>query len=228
MKQITPNQMEQFGRFVTDASGPSTKTALEQLLDDEELSNEGLQLALGRGNQLKQRLIPLLKVMIKEMATKIQGCVKRILDGEQIVIGKTDGKQTLTNAKEVFTGLVDPDFVNYGCDVEGKPTAEMPVEVFEMVEDGDFKRIFGGFSVSLDHLCLSQHQIKLFVRDHCDKLLAGGYGTFFLFKVGGEFFVAGVCFDGGGRLRVNVHRLSYACVWYTGFRHRIVVPQLNQ
>jgi hypothetical protein len=170
--------------------------------------------------------------MIKEMATNIQGCLKRILDGEQIVIGKTDGKQTLANAKDVFTGWVDPDFVNYGCDVEGKPAPETPVEVFEMVEDGDFARIFGGFNVSLDELCLSQHQIKSFAKDHRDKLRTDGYGTFFLFKVAkgndSEFFVAYVDFDDGGRLEVSVHRFSDDHVWYAGFRRRIVVPQLNQ
>ncbi|MFA6315138.1 MAG: hypothetical protein WC648_02105 [Candidatus Paceibacterota bacterium] len=228
MKSITPGQMEQFARFVTDASGPSTKTALEQLRDDWEFSHEGLQRALGKGNQLKSRLIPLLKAMIKEMATNIQGCVKRILDGEEIAIAKTSGKENLAHAKDVFTGWVDPDFVNYGCDVEGEPTAPTPVEVFEMVENGDFARIFGGFNVSLDQLRLSQHQIKAFARDHRDKLRTEGYGTFFLFKVGEEFFVAYVHFYGGGRLRVYVHRFSDVNVWGAERRHRVVLPKLNQ
>lgn len=226
MKSITPGQMEQFGRFVTDASGSSTKTALEQLRDDQELSHEGLQIALGKGNQLKSRLILFLKGMIKEMAINIQGCVKRILDEEEIVIAKTSGKENLAHADDVFTGWIDPDFVNYGCDVEEKPTVETLVEVFEMVENGDFARIFGGFNVSLDQLCLSQHQIKVFVKYHRDKLRTEGYGTFFLFKVGNVFFVAYVFVRSGGQLRVRVYRFSDGYVWDARHRHRVVVPQL--
>jgi hypothetical protein len=227
IKSITPGQTEQFGRFVEDASGPSTKTAIEQLRDDGELSHDGLQLAIERGNQLKTRLIPILKTMIKEMATNIQGCMKRILDREKIVIAKTNGKENLVHAQDVFTGWIDPDFVNYGCDVEDKPTTDTFVEVFEMVTNGDFTRIFGGFNVSLDQLCLSQNQIKYFVKDHFDKLQTDGYGTFFLFKVGEEIFVAYVHFDDRGRLKVYVRRFSRDDVWRAGFRHRIVVPQLT-
>lgn len=227
MKSITPGQMEQFGRFVTDASGPSTKTALEQLRDDGELSHEGLQLALGKGNQLKSRLISVLKAMIKEMAVNIQGCVKRILEGKQIVIRETDGKEILAEASKLFPGWLDPDFKNYGTNVPGLATKETPVEVYEMVEDGDFKRIFGGFNVSLDQLCLTQHQIKAFVQDHRDKLRTDGYATFFLFKVGSEFFVARVDVDDDGRLGACVDRVSIGHVWCAVHRRRLVVPQVS-
>ena len=226
MKSITPGQMQQFCRFVTDAAGPSTETALKQLCRDGELSHEGLQLALGKGNQLQTRLVPVLKAMIKELAINIQGCLKRILDGEPIVIAKTSGTENLAHAQEVFTGWVDPDFVNYGCDVTGQPTVETPVEVFEMVADGDFARIFGGFNVSLDQLCLTQHQIKTFAKVHRDKLRTDGYSTFFLFKVGDEFFVAYVRFHDVGQLSVSVHRFSCGIVWGAEVRPRLVVPQL--
>lgn len=226
MKSITSGQETQFSKFVTDASGPSIETALEQLRKDGEISHQGLQLAIEKGDQLRSRLIPMFKVMIKEMATNIQGCLKRIFDGERIVIPATSGMENLAHAKDVFTGWIDSDFVNYGCDVTGKPTDETPVEVFEMVENGDFARIFGGFNVNLDQLCLSQHQIKAFAKNHRDKLRTEGRATFFLFKDGDEFFVADVHFGVGRRLRVHVHRFSLDYVWDAEYRLRIVVPQL--
>jgi hypothetical protein len=42
--------------------------------------------------------------------------------------------------------------------------------------------------VEADQLSLTQAQIKQFVRRYPDWLKKGGNGTFFLFKVGSEFF----------------------------------------
>jgi hypothetical protein len=42
--------------------------------------------------------------------------------------------------------------------------------------------------VEADQLSLTQAQIRLFVRRYPDWLKKGGNGTFFLFKVGSEFF----------------------------------------
>ena len=44
------------------------------------------------------------------------------------------------------------------------------------------------FEVAADQLSLTQAQIKQFVRRYPDWLKKGGNGTFFLFKVGSEFF----------------------------------------
>ena len=45
------------------------------------------------------------------------------------------------------------------------------------------------FEVEADQLSLTQAQIKQFVRRYPDWLKKGGNGTFFLFKVGSEFFL---------------------------------------
>jgi hypothetical protein len=72
---------------------------------------------------------------------------------------------------------------------------------------------------------LEQSQIRRFCLDHVDWLRKDGFGTFFLFKVKGEFFVAYVYWC-EGRLKALVGRLSSVDVWYAEYRHRIVVPQL--
>ena len=81
-------------------------------------------------------------------------------------------------------------------------------------------------SDDLNSLCLTQPQIIHFVEKHKKWLRTDGYGTFFLFKVGEELFVAYVYFDGYGRLKVFVYRFSFDYVWYAGCGHRVVVPQL--
>ena len=75
-------------------------------------------------------------------------------------------------------------------------------------------------------MCLTQAQIVEFCRTEKDKLSQDWY-TFFLFKVGGEFFVAFVYFVVGGQLRVGSYRFSRDGVWNAEYRHRIVVPQLT-
>jgi hypothetical protein len=76
----------------------------------------------------------------------------------------------------------------------------------------------------LDALCMEQGEIVDFVKKHRDKLHPNGWATFFLFKVNGEYFVAGVRVD-GRRLGAIVHRFDYSDVWGAAYRRRVVVPQ---
>lgn len=149
----------------------------------------------------------------------------RLFEAETIHIGATDGTETLAKAGDVFTGYVDPDFRNWGLDVPDEETAEMPVTIHELVQDGAFADIYKSVGELLDDLCLTQAQIKKFCVDHRSKLRDGGYATFFLFKVDGKFFVANVHVYGVGRLTVYVFKFSYVCVWRAEFRHRFVFPQ---
>ncbi len=227
MESITSEQIKRLIQIVKKASGPSAEKALEELRDSGELGQEGLQLVLKKSDQLPPHLVSLFKAVIMEMANNIQGCMKRILEKEIITIPKTSGKENLVHAKDVFTGWIDPNFEAYGCDVESKPTHEAIVEVFELIEECDFGQIFGGFNMSLDKLCLTQHQIKLFVKSHRNKLRVGGFGTFFMFKAGEEYFVAHVNFSSDGRLKVRAYRYSNNHMWHAENRHRLIVPQLK-
>jgi hypothetical protein len=139
----------------------------------------------------------------------------------------TTGERTLAQADNVFTCYLDPDFENWETYVKGEPTKDTPFEVLELVKDGKFEQVFGAFAQSLDGLCWSQDQIISFVEKHADLLHPQGYPTFFLFKVGDKFFVAGVFRNDDGQLKARVDRLSRVYVCSAKDRHRFVVPQLT-
>ena len=121
---------------------------------------------------------------------------------------------------KLFTGYLDSDFKDWNLE-ETKDAKAIKIDVCEMDKDGTFKDIF----TDREAMCLTQGQILEVIKNHRD-LLCKDWHTFFLFKVGTEFFVAFVRFDGGGRLRVRVHRFSFVYVWHAESGHRIVVPQL--
>ena len=95
-----------------------------------------------------------------------------------------------------------------------------------MVENITLHKMFGGFEVEADRLSLTQAQIKQFVKRYPDWLKKGGNGTFFLFKVSSEFFVAAVYFFSDGRLGVRARRFSLDRIFLAKKRHRLVIPQL--
>jgi hypothetical protein len=141
-----------------------------------------------------------------------------------IIIEKCDGTETLAQAEKVFKSGIDPDFKNWKLDKASEETKETAVEVHEIIKDSTFAQMFGSLGTDLDKLCLTQHQIKSFCKNHPNWLRKDGYGTFFLFKVDGNFFVAYVrvrfdCLD------VYVHEFEYDDVWGAGYLPRVVVPQ---
>lgn len=142
------------------------------------------------------------------------------------VIPATDGLGMIGKATDVFTGWIDGDFQNYGCNVTSHSTTETKVEVHELVQSATLAQIFGSFGTELDQLCLTQDQIKSFCRLHRGQLHPQGHDTFFLFKVGGGFFVADVGWRDAGELWVGVYRLSDVHVWDVADCSRVVVPQL--
>jgi len=106
--------------------------------------------------------------------------------------------------------------------VAAPPTKETAVQVYEMVRNSSFQELFGGFGVPLDSLALTQAQIKQFAKLYPNRLKKGGNGTFFLFKVGNEFFVAAAYFFSDGRLGVRVRGLTLERVFRAQKRHRLV------
>lgn len=164
--------------------------------------------------------------VVKAVEPQPKPAIPSLVSGdEQIIIGATSGAKTIASATDVFTWGIDPDFKNWGLDIPSEAKPETPIKVYEMVQDSDFKTIFGSFGRNPNALCLTQEQIISFVRDHKKWLRTGGYATFFLFKLGGEFFVAFVFLDSYERPDVDAYRFSCDVVWNAGIRHRIVVPQ---
>ncbi|MFA6160038.1 MAG: hypothetical protein WC678_03040 [Parcubacteria group bacterium] len=148
--------------------------------------------------------------------------------GHLLVIDACDGVEVIAGSDDMFEAGIDSDFKDYKADELGQATGETPVEVYEMTKDGTFTQLFGSLSGDISKLCLTQAQIKGFVRKYKSWLRTDGYGTFFLFKSHGHFFVARVGVNSDGRLGVGVLRFEDDYVWDAEYRHRIVVPRLAE
>lgn len=159
----------------------------------------------------------------------------RLISGEESIVidptDATDGREILAEADGLFV-YFDPDFRNWRADEPGQPTGETVVDVYEMKKHATFQQMFGSLGAdprqpeTVRRLCLTQPQIKGFVRKHRLWLREDGYGTFFLFESYGRFFVAYVDVHSDGGIRVRVYRFEDSRVWRADFRHRLVVPRL--
>ena len=145
---------------------------------------------------------------------------------ETLILEDLDGKATIANAKNTFKSYLDSNFKNWRLNNKGNATKETPIQVYEMVKDATFSQMFNSLSSDLDSLCLTQNQIIRFCEKYPSHLRQDGYATFFLFKESGEYFVASVNVSSDG-LFVLVNRFEFAYVWSAEFRHRLVVPQLD-
>ena len=170
-----------------------------------------------------EEIATILQGIVDGAATKVNAYLRRLFADQTIEVRVRDNADTLAGAKGVFTGGI----------FEAKPrgicrqTPKTAVAIYELVKDGTFAQIFGGFGENLRRLCLTESQIVAFCRDHPDLLRKGGYDTFFLFEgEEGNFFVALVSVGVFGRLRVGVVSLGHGYVWRAKFGHRFVVPQL--
>lgn len=145
---------------------------------------------------------------------------------EEIFVDECGGTKEsgLHYAGDLFTGYLSSNLKDWNLINAQPKTEKAEVKVFEMHKDGDYKAIFGSFNKDLDTLCMTQAQIKNFCEKNKDKLRKNGYATFFLFKEGDQFFVAGVHFYGGGQLCLIVDKFSDGNVWGAVGQHRVVVP----
>ncbi len=143
----------------------------------------------------------------------------------KVELPATNGTRTIAKAKQTFTGYLDVGFKN--LDVSSLPTPATPIEVYEQVKDGTFAAIFGSVGRNLDDLCFTQEQIISFAEGYPNLLHPESYGTFFLFKVNGEYFVANVLRYSGERLSVHVRRFARDSVWSAEDCRRVVLPQLT-
>lgn len=164
------------------------------------------------------------KLMGKEPEKVI--ILKLLSGGKKILLDACDGKEIITNAKDVFLSGIHGDLKNWNTNKLGIATKETEVRVHEMLQNANFAQMFGFLETDLDKLCLTQAQIINFCKKHFSWLRKRGQGTFFLFKVEDQFLVAyvRVCSD---VLRMNVYKFMYDIVWNAMYEHRLVVPQMN-
>lgn len=195
-QSVTGNQQEQLLRFVSDALNAAAKEGVGEILKSGILNRDGVQQVLGSKKKLRFAAIELVKSQLQQLAKTI---LRPLSSGEEIILDPTDGKETLAEARNLFN-WIDADFKNYGTNVPAAPTGRMLTSVLEMAEDATFEQMFGSLPASLDDLCLTQAQIKQFVKNHRKWLRTDGYATFFLFKANGEHFVARVFLSSDGYL----------------------------
>jgi len=212
------------------------------------IANQDLAKVLSRANECLRRLIEAglsyddLQIPIDnpDARARLVACWKnlpkslKLISGkEKIMIEALDGQATIANAKDTFKSYLDANFENWGLNTSGPATPETLLDVHEMIEDANFTQIFTGLNTDLDKLVLTQAQIIRFCAKHPTWLRQEGHATFFLIKkdmskpaIADNLFVVSVHVDSDG-LRVSVHRFERARVWDAGYRHRLVVPQLN-
>ena len=153
--------------------------------------------------------------------------IKLIPAGKPVIIDATDSAETPASAYDIFNS-VSPDFKNWGCDKVEQETPEVVVEVYEQIEDATYPEIFGSVDQNFDRLVLTAPQIKNFVMNHAKEYLLDAEWTCFrfLFKEGGEFFVADARVLSEGKLDFRTTRFLDGSVRHAEYHHRIVVPQL--
>ncbi|MEA3398834.1 MAG: hypothetical protein U9R06_03800 [Patescibacteria group bacterium] len=179
----------------------------------------------------KRQLISGIQVVFNEFETN--QFLWRIFE-DPLMIPAVNGQRIIAEASDVFPGWIDSDLKKWGADEAGPETGETKTEVYEIVKDGNFRKLFGSLNSDISKLCLTQHQIIIFIEKHRSWLRDDGFDTFFLFRSKntifkddslGEYFVADVSVVSNG-LKVNVDQFERSDVWHAEYRRRLVVPQL--
>lgn len=156
------------------------------------------------------------------------GLIRLISGGENLMIEALDGKACLFDAKKMFQSYIDGDFEKWQLNKPGKATLEIFTDVYEWVPEGTFAEVFTSISSDLEKIVMTQNQILWFCEKHRTWLRQEGYGTFFLIKENGEYFVVdvGSIFQSLG---IAVMRLGCDCdgIERVRCRYRIVIPRLT-
>ncbi len=152
--------------------------------------------------------------------------LKLISAGEKIMIESSDGKALISRAKNIFKSGIDSDFTIWELNETGVPTPETLLAVYEMANNATFIQMFTELSPDLDKLVMTQSQIIRFCEKHPTWFRQGGYATFFLTKIKGEYFVVNVRVRADG-WRVVVGRLGHDGVWLASDLLRVIAPQLE-
>lgn len=169
-----------------------------------------------------------------------------ISGGENLMIDSVDGTEILLNAKDVFDHIEDLKILE--ANEKGTATKETPVEVYEMRQRASWPTMFRELNTDVKKLCLTQHQIKSFVRKYQQHLHLGeGRRMVFLFEEGQEILVAVVSYQykyinerdtWDGRHLYNVEyipdklRLSFGhsqccTTWNPAYPQKVVVPKVG-
>jgi hypothetical protein len=222
---IASGQLDNAVNTIVAAARKGGIEAIEELGRNGVLTTSNFhRTVLVQGNKVAAVVKAAVKKLLADLADNIVGKLKRIFADEIIELDASNGHETLAAAKDLFGDRI------YGAKERGpcKPTKKTLTAVYEMIENGSYQEIFGGFGENLERLCLTEDQIVKFCRKHRDKLRKEGYATFFLFQnEEDDTFSVAVVSIVGGELFVVVDSLDRGSVWDTECRRRVVVPQLS-
>jgi hypothetical protein len=222
-EMITSGQKDNLSNVIGASARKAGGEAIDELSANGILHGGNFQQVLAQGDKVSAVVKTAVKIFLAELADNVVGRLKRLFVDRTIELASTNGEETISEASDVFTAGI------YYAQKRGpsKKTKKTAVAVYEMIKDGTYSQIFGGFGENLKRLCWKESQIVALCRDHTDILRKDGYATFFLFEgENGGFFVAYVGVGDGGRLYVRVRPLEYGLVWDAMFQLRLVVPQL--
>jgi len=219
--EVSSGQKEQVVRVMVDAVRKALENLVGELAEEGGLNKANFQQVLAQGGILGTRVADKAREEFMTLSGQIIGYLRLC---SITTVGATDGKGTIAEDNEVFSGGVDAEFQDFPkTDVASQPTPETPVRVFSIFNRGRFKQIFGAFGGSLDRLCFTQSQIIQFVKDHPEYFRSEGHETFFLFKEVNTFFVVGV-YRSCDTLGANLYSLSSNLTWGFEYGHQVIVP----
>lgn len=144
--------------------------------------------------------------------------LRRLYRTEKIILGATDGTETLRGSG-VFLGGV------YGLSAVFKPirAPETIAAIFEITESGKFTDFFG---FRERRRPWEESQVVAFCRDHRNRMSDDrrGYGFVTLFEMVGGLVVL-VDMDTYKQFSAHVLHLGYDIMWHASFKHRVVMPE---
>lgn len=160
------------------------------------------------------------------MLKKEETGITKFLSKEEVFIDYCDGTLTIADSKEIFDLCIDQNFNEEGMNKSSHSTKRTKINISEVVKNGTLIQIFGSIAIyknhDLDKLCLTQHQVSSFCKEHISWLRGDTYGTLFLFKKGFNYYVAHVLLL-GGHLSIHRHNLGDSTInWKGACLHRVV------
>lgn len=126
---------------------------------------------------------------------------------------------------KILAEAEDPNFKKLGIYEPSPETPKTPVGVYELMNNATFSQMFGKLSNDRNKLCLTQRQIRNFMKKYCKWIRTEGYTIFFLFKYKSSFFVLFMSLGSLGSMDIGFNRLNSSYVW-SGGRNRLVIPKL--
>ena len=143
-----------------------------------------------------------------------------------VVMEALNGKISMSIMKKIFKGGMEMSLQNYIQSKPNRATVETLLEVRELIENATLAKIFTKISCDLNKIAMSMAQIVCFCEKHSNFLREEGYATFFLTRIGNEFFVIFVCQENRG-LSAGMKRIDFLPQCFAESKHRVVTPRIE-